>query len=181
MTSSLQALRDECCQKASSFQTLIRSDLDQIVSSLCFLEEKVRGETLRQQQQQQQQTDCETAGEECGITGSGAVCSSGCLRRSGGCVRRVCGAVHLVRPRGARREDQRRLQRDAADPAHTDGRSFRAQERRNRGNKEGEGPISMDRTAMTILELLPGDFALGFQTLLTQTQHKQCHYSSART
>lgn len=63
VTSSLQALRDECCQKASSSQTLIRSDLDQIVSSLRFLEEKVRGETLKHQQQPQQ-TDCETAGEE---------------------------------------------------------------------------------------------------------------------
>lgn len=43
ITSSLEALREECRQKASANQTLIRSDLDQIMSSLCFLEEKVRG------------------------------------------------------------------------------------------------------------------------------------------
>lgn len=47
VTSSLKALREECCQKASSSQTLIRSDLDQIMSSLTFLEEKVRGETVK--------------------------------------------------------------------------------------------------------------------------------------
>lgn len=45
VTSSLSVLRGECCQKASSSQTLIRSDLDQIMSSLTFLEEKVRGES----------------------------------------------------------------------------------------------------------------------------------------
>lgn len=50
VTSGLQALREECRQKASSSQTLIMSDLDQIVSSLRFLEEKVRGETLKHQQ-----------------------------------------------------------------------------------------------------------------------------------
>lgn len=43
ITSSLEALKEECRQKASANQTLIRSDLDQIMSSLCFLEEKVRG------------------------------------------------------------------------------------------------------------------------------------------
>ncbi|XP_010783641.1 protein Niban-like [Notothenia coriiceps] len=39
---SLQALRAECRQTASANQALIRSNLDQIMSSHCFLEEKVK-------------------------------------------------------------------------------------------------------------------------------------------
>nr|XP_033506986.1 protein Niban 1-like isoform X1 [Epinephelus lanceolatus] len=42
LTASLEALREECRQTASSNQALIRSNLDQIISSHCFLEEKVR-------------------------------------------------------------------------------------------------------------------------------------------
>lgn len=34
---------------------------------------------------------------------------------------------------------------------------------------------------MTILELVPGNLTPRLQTLLTPTQHKPCHYSSART
>lgn len=56
VTSSLKTLREECRQKASSSQTLIRSDLDQIMSSLTFLEEKVRGETVKRLQPHL--TDC---------------------------------------------------------------------------------------------------------------------------
>ncbi|XP_063742784.1 protein Niban 1-like isoform X2 [Eleginops maclovinus] len=39
---SLEALRAECRQTASANQALIRSNLDQIMSSHCFLEEKVK-------------------------------------------------------------------------------------------------------------------------------------------
>nr|XP_046263698.1 protein Niban 1-like [Scatophagus argus] len=42
LTTSLQALREECRQTASANQALIRSSLDQIMSSHCFLEDKVR-------------------------------------------------------------------------------------------------------------------------------------------
>ncbi|XP_068424938.1 protein Niban 1-like [Clinocottus analis] len=42
LTASLEALRVECRQKASANQALIRSNLDQIISSHCFLEEKVK-------------------------------------------------------------------------------------------------------------------------------------------
>ncbi|XP_049889644.1 protein Niban 1-like isoform X2 [Epinephelus moara] len=42
LTASLETLREECRQTASSNQALIRSNLDQIISSHCFLEEKVR-------------------------------------------------------------------------------------------------------------------------------------------
>lgn len=47
VTSSLEALKEECHQKASNSQNLIRSALDQIMSSLTFLEEKIRGETVK--------------------------------------------------------------------------------------------------------------------------------------
>ncbi|XP_074506252.1 protein Niban 1-like [Sebastes fasciatus] len=43
LTASLEALREECRQTASANQALIRSNLDQIMSSHRFLEEKVRG------------------------------------------------------------------------------------------------------------------------------------------
>ncbi|XP_073347087.1 protein Niban 1-like [Pagrus major] len=42
LTASLEALQEECRQTASANQALIRSNLDQIMSSHCFLEEKVR-------------------------------------------------------------------------------------------------------------------------------------------
>ncbi|XP_044074760.1 protein Niban 1-like [Siniperca chuatsi] len=42
LTASLEALREECRQTASANQALIRSNLDQIMYSHCFLEEKVR-------------------------------------------------------------------------------------------------------------------------------------------
>ncbi|XP_045907005.1 protein Niban 1-like [Micropterus dolomieu] len=42
LTASLEALREECRQAASAKQALIRSNLDQIMSSHCFLEVKVR-------------------------------------------------------------------------------------------------------------------------------------------
>ncbi|KAE8291412.1 Protein Niban [Larimichthys crocea] len=42
LTASLEALREECRKTASANQALIRSDLDQIMSSHHFLEEKVR-------------------------------------------------------------------------------------------------------------------------------------------
>ncbi|KAG7525406.1 hypothetical protein JOB18_026479 [Solea senegalensis] len=42
LTASLDALKEKCRQAALADQTLIRSNLDQIVSSLSFLEEKVR-------------------------------------------------------------------------------------------------------------------------------------------
>ncbi|KAM9349093.1 protein Niban 1-like [Symphorus nematophorus] len=42
LTARLEALREECRQTASANQALIRSNLDQIMSSHCFLEEKVR-------------------------------------------------------------------------------------------------------------------------------------------
>ncbi|KAM7401358.1 hypothetical protein PAMA_005516 [Pampus argenteus] len=42
VTASLKTLREECQQIASKNQALIRSHLDQIMSSHCFLEEKVR-------------------------------------------------------------------------------------------------------------------------------------------
>uniref|UniRef100_A0A3B5AUZ0 Protein Niban-like n=1 Tax=Stegastes partitus TaxID=144197 RepID=A0A3B5AUZ0_9TELE len=42
LTASLEVLRDECCKTASANQALIRSNLDQIMSSHCFLEQKVR-------------------------------------------------------------------------------------------------------------------------------------------
>uniref|UniRef100_G3PP92 Niban 1/2/3 domain-containing protein n=1 Tax=Gasterosteus aculeatus aculeatus TaxID=481459 RepID=G3PP92_GASAC len=42
LTASLEALREECRQTASAHQALIRSNLDQITSSHCFLEEKVK-------------------------------------------------------------------------------------------------------------------------------------------
>ncbi|XP_034744118.1 protein Niban 1-like isoform X2 [Etheostoma cragini] len=42
LTASLEALREECRQTASANQALIRSNLDQIMSSHCFLEEKVK-------------------------------------------------------------------------------------------------------------------------------------------
>ncbi|XP_029971770.1 protein Niban-like [Salarias fasciatus] len=42
VNTSLEALRAECRQTASANQTLIRSNLDQITSSLRFLEQKVR-------------------------------------------------------------------------------------------------------------------------------------------
>ncbi|XP_058506458.1 protein Niban 1-like [Solea solea] len=42
LTASLDALKEKCRQTALADQTLIRSNLDQIVSSLSFLEEKVR-------------------------------------------------------------------------------------------------------------------------------------------
>lgn len=43
LTASLEALREECRQTASAHQALIRSNLDQITSSHCFLEEKLKG------------------------------------------------------------------------------------------------------------------------------------------
>lgn len=43
LTANLEALREECHQTALASQALIRSNLDQIMSSHCFLEEKVRG------------------------------------------------------------------------------------------------------------------------------------------
>ncbi|XP_030258564.1 protein Niban 1-like [Sparus aurata] len=42
LTANLEALREECHQTALASQALIRSNLDQIMSSHCFLEEKVR-------------------------------------------------------------------------------------------------------------------------------------------
>ncbi|XP_028987066.1 protein Niban 1-like [Betta splendens] len=42
LTASLEALREECRQAASANQGLIRSNLDQIISSQNFLEQKVR-------------------------------------------------------------------------------------------------------------------------------------------
>ncbi|KAK9539526.1 hypothetical protein VZT92_004627 [Zoarces viviparus] len=42
LTASLEALREECRQTASANQASIRSNLDQIISSHCFLEEKVK-------------------------------------------------------------------------------------------------------------------------------------------
>ncbi|KAI3374475.1 hypothetical protein L3Q82_006300 [Scortum barcoo] len=42
LTASLETLRGECRETASASQALIRSDLDQIMSSHCFLAEKVR-------------------------------------------------------------------------------------------------------------------------------------------
>uniref|UniRef100_A0A8C4D9H2 Niban 1/2/3 domain-containing protein n=1 Tax=Dicentrarchus labrax TaxID=13489 RepID=A0A8C4D9H2_DICLA len=42
LTASLEALREECRQTATASQALIRSNLDQIMSSHCFLEEKVK-------------------------------------------------------------------------------------------------------------------------------------------
>ncbi|KAM3604156.1 uncharacterized protein V6R79_007140 [Siganus canaliculatus] len=42
LTANLEALREECHQTASANQTTIRSNLDQIMSSLSFLEDKVR-------------------------------------------------------------------------------------------------------------------------------------------
>ncbi|XP_070830593.1 protein Niban 1-like [Chaetodon trifascialis] len=42
VTTSLKALREECRQTASANQAIIRSNLDQIMSSHCFLEDKVR-------------------------------------------------------------------------------------------------------------------------------------------
>ncbi|MEQ2290835.1 hypothetical protein AMECASPLE_007059, partial [Ameca splendens] len=42
LTASLEALREECRQTASASQALIRSNLDQIMSSHDFLEQKVR-------------------------------------------------------------------------------------------------------------------------------------------
>uniref|UniRef100_A0A8C2Z1V0 Niban 1/2/3 domain-containing protein n=2 Tax=Cyclopterus lumpus TaxID=8103 RepID=A0A8C2Z1V0_CYCLU len=42
LTACLEALREECRQTASANQALIRSNLDQIISSHCFLEEKVK-------------------------------------------------------------------------------------------------------------------------------------------
>lgn len=97
VSSSLQALRDECCQKASSSQTLIRSDLDQIVSSLRFLEGKVRGETLKHRQQHQ--TDCEPLLErkkkiQCGITGS-ALCVPACVCEEAEGVCAECVAPYI--------------------------------------------------------------------------------------
>ncbi|XP_037314466.2 protein Niban 1-like [Pungitius pungitius] len=46
LTVSLEALREECRQTASAHQALIRSNLDQITSSHCFLEEKVKARVL---------------------------------------------------------------------------------------------------------------------------------------
>nr|XP_019968880.1 PREDICTED: protein Niban-like [Paralichthys olivaceus] len=42
LTASMEVLREECRQTASVNQALIRSNLDQIISSLSFLEQKVR-------------------------------------------------------------------------------------------------------------------------------------------
>ncbi|XP_068196079.1 protein Niban 1-like isoform X2 [Antennarius striatus] len=42
LTAGLEVLKQECRHTAAGNQILIRSDLDQIMSSLCFLEEKVR-------------------------------------------------------------------------------------------------------------------------------------------
>ncbi|XP_029380046.1 protein Niban-like [Echeneis naucrates] len=42
LTANLEALREKCRQTASANQALIRSNLDQIMSSHCFLEQKVR-------------------------------------------------------------------------------------------------------------------------------------------
>ncbi|XP_054452805.1 protein Niban 1-like isoform X2 [Anoplopoma fimbria] len=42
LTASLEALREECRQTASASQAVIRSNLDQIISSHCFLEEKIK-------------------------------------------------------------------------------------------------------------------------------------------
>ncbi|KAM9323454.1 protein Niban 1-like isoform 2-T2 [Pholidichthys leucotaenia] len=42
LTAALETLREECRQSASANQGLIRSNLDQIMSSHCFLEQKVR-------------------------------------------------------------------------------------------------------------------------------------------
>ncbi|XP_028284159.1 protein Niban-like isoform X2 [Parambassis ranga] len=42
LTAGLEALREECRQTASANQAIIRANLDQIMSSHCFLEEKVR-------------------------------------------------------------------------------------------------------------------------------------------
>lgn len=43
LTAALEVQREECRQRASASQTLIRSNLDQIISSQDFLEQKVRG------------------------------------------------------------------------------------------------------------------------------------------
>ncbi|RVE62013.1 hypothetical protein OJAV_G00173310 [Oryzias javanicus] len=53
LTAGLEALRKECQETASSSQALIRSNLDQIMSSRSFLEEKVRA------------CICEEAGKVC--------------------------------------------------------------------------------------------------------------------
>ena len=45
LTAGLETLRGECRQTASANQALIRSDLDQIMTSHRFLEDKVRGTT----------------------------------------------------------------------------------------------------------------------------------------
>ncbi|KAF7222819.1 protein Niban 1 [Nothobranchius furzeri] len=54
LTAGLEALKEECRQAASASQTLIRSNLDQIISSHDFLENKVRA------------CICEEAEEVCG-------------------------------------------------------------------------------------------------------------------
>ena len=46
LISSMEVLREECRQTASANQALIRSNLDQIMSSQTFLEQKVRGTAL---------------------------------------------------------------------------------------------------------------------------------------
>ena len=43
LSASLEVLREECRQTALANQVLIRSNLDQIMSSHCFLEQKIRG------------------------------------------------------------------------------------------------------------------------------------------
>ncbi|XP_075935122.1 protein Niban 1-like [Anarhichas minor] len=48
LTASLEALREECRQTASANQASIRSNLDQIISSHCFLEEKVKACVLEE-------------------------------------------------------------------------------------------------------------------------------------
>ncbi|XP_068557494.1 protein Niban 1-like [Cebidichthys violaceus] len=50
LTASLEALREECRQTASANQASIRSNLDQIISSHCFLEEKVKACVLEEAQ-----------------------------------------------------------------------------------------------------------------------------------
>ncbi|XP_059200524.1 protein Niban 1-like [Centropristis striata] len=56
LTESLSALREECRQTVSANQALIRSNLDQIMSSQHFLEEKVKG------------CICEEAERECSVS-----------------------------------------------------------------------------------------------------------------
>jgi len=46
LTAGLEALRDECRQTASANQALIRPNLDQIIGSHHFLEEKVKGKQV---------------------------------------------------------------------------------------------------------------------------------------